>query len=138
MMKYLLDTGIIAELIKTEPSESVLKRIESHQQEVGTASPVWHELQYGCRCLPFSRKREIIESFLNDVIRPNLDILPYDERAAGWHSLERSRLAAKWQMPSFVDGQIAAIAKVNGLILVTPNIEGFELFLGLTLENWYD
>jgi tRNA(fMet)-specific endonuclease VapC len=40
-------------------------------------------------------------------------------------------------MPAFVDGQIAAIAKVNGLVLVTRNTSDFEKFSGLKLENWH-
>jgi tRNA(fMet)-specific endonuclease VapC len=36
------------------------------------------------------------------------------------------------------DGQIAAIAKVNGLILVTRNISDYQEFLDLRIENWFD
>ncbi len=42
------------------------------------------------------------------------------------------------QPPPFVDGQIAAIAYVNNLILVTRNIEDFKNFADLKLENWHD
>jgi tRNA(fMet)-specific endonuclease VapC len=38
--------------------------------------------------------------------------------------------------PPFVDGQIAAIAKVNDLVLVTSNRSHFELFEGLEIQNW--
>ncbi len=122
-MKYLLDTNILSECVKTVSSPSVMRRLETHQKETVTASPVWHELQYGCRRLPHSRKREIIETFLNEVLRPNMIILPYDMRAATWHAFERERLSALGQTPSFVDGQIAAISAVNGLILVTRNTD---------------
>lgn len=40
--------------------------------------------------------------------------------------------------PPFVDGQIAAIAYVNDLILVTRNTEDFSNFSDLKLENWHD
>jgi tRNA(fMet)-specific endonuclease VapC len=66
-----------------------------------------------------------------------MTILPYDERAAEWHAKERARLTVLGQIPSFVDGQIAAVAKVNGLILVTRNTPDFEKFSGLKLENWH-
>jgi tRNA(fMet)-specific endonuclease VapC len=36
----------------------------------------------------------------------------------------------------FVDGQIAAIAHVHGLVLVTTNIRHFESFTRLMTENW--
>jgi len=43
----------------------------------------------------------------------------------------------KEQLRLFVDGQIAAIANVNGLILVTRNIDDFKPFLRLKIENWH-
>jgi tRNA(fMet)-specific endonuclease VapC len=36
-----------------------------------------------------------------------------------------------------VDGQIAAIAVVNGLILVTRNTNDFDGYLGIQVENWF-
>jgi tRNA(fMet)-specific endonuclease VapC len=136
-MKYLLDTNVVSECVKTTPKESVLHRLEKHHHEIVTAAPVWHELQYGFRRLPRSRKRTMIESFLNDVVRRNMLILPYNDRAAEWHAGERVRLSSKGKTPPFVDGQIAAIARVNGLVLVTRNVEDYESFSGLKTENWH-
>ena len=136
-MKYLLDTNVLSESVKTSPQKSVLKLTERHQHEIVTAAPVWHELFYGCQRLPVSRKREILETFLHNVLKPNMTILPYDEQAAEWHAKERARLESLGQMPAFVDGQIAAIAKVNGLVLVTRNSTDFKKFSGLQLENWH-
>jgi len=136
-MKYLLDTNVLSESVKTSPQKSVLKLTERHQHEIVTAAPVWHELFYGCQRLPVSRKRKILETFLLGVLKPNMTILPYDERAAEWHAKERARLTFLGQMPSFVDGQIAAIAKVNSLTLVTRNTSDFKKFSGLKLENWH-
>jgi tRNA(fMet)-specific endonuclease VapC len=114
-----------------------MKSIERYQHEIVTAAPVWHELYFGCQRLPVSRKRKIIESYLKDVIKSNMIILPYDERAAEWHAKERARLSSTGNIPSFVDGQIASIAKVNGLVLVTRNTADFKKFSGLKLENWH-
>ncbi|OQY14274.1 MAG: VapC toxin family PIN domain ribonuclease [Desulfobacteraceae bacterium 4572_187] len=135
-MKYLLDTNVLSEAVKTTPDKSVMKMLERHQHEIVTAAPVWHELQFGCQRLPLSRKREVIASFLNDVRRTML-ILPYDDMAAEWHARERARLSLKGATPSFVDGQIAAIANVNDLILVTRNIDDFKSFLRLKIKNWH-
>jgi len=137
MMKFLLDTNVISESVKTSPNKAALGLIKRHQLEIVTAAPVWHELYYSCQRLPNSRKRDIIEAFLNDVLRPNLIILPYDEKAAEWHAKERARLSSIGQIPAFVDGQIAAIAKVNGLVLVTRNTTDFKKFSGLKVENWH-
>jgi tRNA(fMet)-specific endonuclease VapC len=42
------------------------------------------------------------------------------------------------RQPAFVDGQIAAIAKVNQLILVTRNTADYEGFSDLQIENWHE
>ncbi|MGB9500429.1 MAG: type II toxin-antitoxin system VapC family toxin [Dissulfuribacterales bacterium] len=138
MMKYLIDTNVLSEAVKTFPDKSVMKMLERHQHEIVTASPVWHELQFGCQRLPRSSKREVIASFLNDIVKRTMLILPYDDRAAEWHAGERVRLSSKGLTPPFVDGQIAAISVVNGLILVTRNIDDFKHFLKLKIENWYN
>jgi len=137
-MKYLIDTNILSEAVKTIPDKSVMRMLENCQHEIVTAAPVWHELQFGCQRLARSRKREIIASFLNDIIKRTMLILPYDDRAAEWHARERARLSSKGLTPSFVDGQIAAIAVVNGLILVTRNVDDFKQFLKLEIENWHN
>ena len=138
MMKYLIDTNVLSEAVKTVHDKSVMNMLEKRQHEIVTATPVWHELQFGCQRLPRSRKREIIASFLNDIVKRTMLILPYDDRAAEWHAGERARLSSKGLTPPFVDGQIAAISMVNGLILVTRNIDDFKQFLRLKIENWYN
>jgi tRNA(fMet)-specific endonuclease VapC len=136
-MKYLLDTNIISEMLKTSPNKSVINKLEQHRHGCITASPVWHELQFGCLRLPTSRKRKMMECFLKDILRKRMAILPYDTQAAQWHARERARLMFRGYTPSFVDGQIASIAKVNDLIIVTRNTFDFDSFSGLSVENWY-
>jgi tRNA(fMet)-specific endonuclease VapC len=137
MIRYLLDTNVLSEAIKPVPNEGVMRKLKTHQDEIATASPVWHELQFGCWRLPVSRKRSLIEKYLSDVIKSNLVILPYDAPAAGWHAEQRSKLTNDGKPPSFVDGQIAAIAFVNKLILVTRNVSDYDGFSELNVENWH-
>jgi tRNA(fMet)-specific endonuclease VapC len=63
-------------------------------------------------------------------------VLPYGERAARWHALERARLTAAGRPPPFLDGQIAAVAAVNDATVVSGNAAHFEPFEGLRVENW--
>jgi tRNA(fMet)-specific endonuclease VapC len=135
--KYLLDTNVLSEGVKALPNENVMAMLQSHEDHITTAAPVWHELRYGCLRLSPSRKREMLEAYLEEVVQHNLDILPYDEKAAAWHAAERARLASLGQTPSFVDGQIAAVARVNGLILVTRNTEDFRFFEDLEVQDWH-
>ena len=134
--KYLLDTNIVSEPLKPSPSRAVLRRLAGHEGETAIASIVWHELQFGCARLPVSRRREAIERYLEDVVLASFPILDYDRAAAEWHARERVRLEAVGKTPPFVDGQIAAIACANDLVLVTANKSDFRGFKGLRVESW--
>ena len=135
-LKYLLDTNVISVPTKANPNERVMARLQAHKQEIATATIVWHELLYGCRRLPPSKKRQAIEAYLDEVVLPSIPLLPYDAVAARWHAAERARLEKLGQTPPFVDGQIAAIAAVNGLTLVTYNVSDFTNFQDLTVVDW--
>jgi tRNA(fMet)-specific endonuclease VapC len=134
--RYLLDTNTLSEPLKPEPNREALRRLREKEASIVLAAPVWHELVYGAALLPPSRKRKAIEHYLTEVVRPTFPILPYGEAAAEWHARERARLEKLGQKPPFVDGQIAAIAKSNDLVMVTANRKDFERFEGLELEDW--
>lgn len=114
----------------------MLARIEEHEGELATCAVVWHELCYGAARLPVSRKRRAIETYLEEVVRTALPILPYDEASAAWHARERARLGKRGRPPSAADGQIAAIARVHELVLVTANLRDFRRFDGLAVQDW--
>jgi tRNA(fMet)-specific endonuclease VapC len=137
MIRYLLDTNVLSEAVKALPDQDVMAKLEKHQHEIVTAAPVWHELLYGCLRLPVSRKREMLEEYLEHVVFRSMDILPYDERAAEWHAEQRAKLSLHGNMPSFVDGQIAAITSVNDLTLITRNTQDFNLFENFSVLNWH-
>jgi predicted nucleic acid-binding protein len=56
--------------------------------------------------------------------------------AAAWHGYERARLESLGKPAPFTDGQIAAIAHANDLVLVTINVKDFPRFKGLQVTNW--
>jgi tRNA(fMet)-specific endonuclease VapC len=126
---------VLSEPIKSLPNQSVLDAIERYDGELATCAIVWHELQYGAARLAASKKREVIEAYL-ETIRGALPILPYDQEAAAWHARERARLGRRGRPPAAADGQIAAIARVNELVLVTANPRDFRRFEGLSIEDW--
>jgi tRNA(fMet)-specific endonuclease VapC len=135
-IRYLLDTNVLSEAIKSHPNERTLERLTEHDGELSTCSVVWHELSYGAARLPVSKKRRAIETYLEDAVRGTLPILPYDQEAATWHAKERARLTKSGRPPSAADGQIAAITHVNELILVTANLKDFRRFKDLVVEDW--
>lgn len=138
MIRFLLDTNTISEPVKMNPNSNVLLRLKMHQAELALATVVWHELWFGCHLLPLSRKRTIIEAYLNELLNDAVPILSYDLQAADWHAVERSRLTRLGQTPAFADGQIAAIAAANGLTVVTRNVADYAHYCGLSIENWFE
>ena len=56
--------------------------------------------------------------------------------AAAWHATERVRLESRGKPAPFVDGQIAAVASTNQLVLVTLNKKDFIHFEDLEVVNW--
>lgn len=136
--RYLLDTNILSEAVKPYPTASVIARIHRYSSELATATVVVHELLYGCMRLPAeSKRRTVLQSYIDQVVLTGLAIFAYNTAAALWHSEQRAHLAAQGKTPAFADGQIAAIAKVNQLILVTRNVDDFVLFEDLSVENWF-
>ena len=135
-MKYLLDTNVVSEPLRPKPSISIMRRLRKHEAEIAIPAPVWHELRFGCARLPKSRRRDAIERYIEDVVRTSFPVIGYDRQAAEWHALERARLSADGRTPPFVDGQIAAIAHVNGLTVITSNTSDFRVFQGLRVLSW--
>lgn len=135
-LRYLLDTNVISEPLRPAPHATVLSRLQQHDGTLAIAAVVWHELLFGSARLQPSARRTAIERYLQQVVAVTLPILPYDTRAAAWHAQERARLTAAGRTPPFADGQIAAIAQVNQLILVTFKTADYADFNGLVVEDW--
>lgn len=136
-LRFLLDTNVLSEPLKLLPNAAVLERMDRYQSEVAIASVTWHEIWFGCYRLPASRRRQRIEQYLTNVVEPDVPILPYDSESALWFAQERSRLVSVGKTPSFADGQIAAIAHTQNLILVTNNVSDYADFQDLQIENWF-
>ena len=133
---FLLDTNVVSEAMRPSPRERIVQRIHRHENQIAIATVVWHELWYGVGLLPRSRRRDDFEKYLNGFVA-TFKFFNYDRVAAEWHARERVRLAAQGQTPPFLDGQIAAVAAVHDLTLVTFNVDHFDRFEGLRVESWW-
>jgi len=135
-LRYLLDTNTLSAVIAIKPNRGVIKRLEQHGTECAIASIVWNELVYGCERLAKGKRKAELDAFLRDVVIKSFPVLAYDERAARWHGLERARMEREGLLRPYVDGQIAAIARVNELTIVTANVRDFAGFKELAVEDW--
>lgn len=136
-MRYLLDTNIISEQTKRMPDQGVMKRLELDSIFAVTSATVWHELWHGVHLYPDGERKQQLTRYLTVLAEDGLVILPFCKDAAEWLAAERARLRAIGLTPSQYDCEIAAVAVVNNLILVTRNIDDFTMFEGLRLENWF-
>ena len=137
-VRYLLDTNVLSEPIVARPSPPLMTRLEANRGAVAIASVTWQEVLFGLFLLPAGRRRQQVEDYLFRRVRPALPILGFDEPAARWQAEQRARLRQAGRPPSYPDSQIAAIAAVNQLVLVTRSVRDFEGFQELTVENWID
>lgn len=135
MLRYLLDTNVVSQPMMKTPASGVMRKLASIADECAIAAPVWHELLYGMHCMPAGRRRDALQDYLADVVS-TFEILAYDDLAAKLHAIERARLKEQGTTAPFVDGQIAAIAQINELVLVTGNVRDFAPFKALRVEHW--
>ncbi|MFN0074295.1 MAG: type II toxin-antitoxin system VapC family toxin [Chloroflexota bacterium] len=137
MIEFLLDTNIVSELTKRVPNPTVLRHFRDRVGTYAIGAPTWHELMFGLQRLPDSRRRVEFERYFRQLIQSDVPVLAYDHLCAEWHAAERARLVRIGRTPPYADGEIAAIAAVYGIRLVTANVKDFEGFQGISIENWF-
>jgi tRNA(fMet)-specific endonuclease VapC len=125
--KYLLDTNILSEILKPKSDSKITDFLEKNDEQISTCSLVIHEIKFGIEILSDSKKKKFLNSFLTSIL-DTVPIFDYTVSASLWHAKERARLNKVGKAASFVDGQIASIAAVNELILVTKNSKDFKPF----------
>ena len=136
--QFLLDTNVLSEPLKPQPNQTVLERLITNGDALAVAATAYHEIVFGYLNLPDSKRKRGIEAYVRQEIEKKLLILPYDQPAAQWHAMERARLKRMGKTPPFIDGQIAAIAAINNLTLVTRNTSDFQYFQDLQIANWFE
>ncbi len=137
----LLDTNVISELMRPEPDPSVLLWFQVRPREsVSLCSVTRFELFAGVMALPVGRRRTSLLKSLGDILDAEFrtPCLPFDRNAAEVCAeivTHRQRMGAPMDLG---DAQIAAIALVNGLPLVSRNVKDFARVPGLEVINPWD
>lgn len=135
-MKYLLDTCVLSEFTKPEPSQTVLKFIgQKKESNLFISSMTLAELHRGVIRLTDGKKKNSLLQWLDD-IEQNFKgrILSFDHKSAvEWAKLSTTAEQKGKKLSAF-DSIIAAIASSNHFALVTRNIKDFE-YTDLELIN---
>jgi len=127
-MSYLLDTCVLSELCKPEPSESVLKWFEHCSGEnIFISSLTLGELQYGIELLPEGSKKNDLINWFDQIADSYQEfaVSVSHEISIRWGELRAQLRKRGIQLP-VVDGLIAATAIESNFILVTRNSSDFE------------
>lgn len=133
-MRYLLDSNTCIGWLK-QNQPKLLSRIEQEQpSNLFLCSIVVGELLYGVErsaveYQPSNRRRV-------DLLRQELESLPFDDAAAEVYGRIRSFLTSKGTPIGPNDLLIASIAITNDLVLVTHNTAEFARIPGLSVEDW--
>jgi tRNA(fMet)-specific endonuclease VapC len=130
MTRYLLDTNHVSAILKRQPV--ILARIKATAQvDLGVPMPVIGELWF----MVFNSGRIARNTGELEGVLSAFEPWDFDERAATDFGRIKSELRRVGRPIPDVDVQIAAIARVNGLILLTADAH-FEAVRGLSRENW--
>ena len=131
MMRYLLDTNIVSDLVRN-PQGRVTRRIrEVGEARVRTSIIVAAELRYGAAKRGSPRLTAQLEAVLGA-----LEVLPFEEPADNAYGRLRARLEQAGQPIGGNDLLIASQAVALGDTIVTDNEREFARVDDLPRENW--
>jgi tRNA(fMet)-specific endonuclease VapC len=131
MLRYLLDTNIIIDVIKRRP----LQALEIFNQNAGRmaiSAITLAELQHGAE----KSSNAAVNLAVVEDLCSRLEVLPYGPKAAQHYGSIRATLEKQGQTIGVNDLHIAAHARSEGLTLVSNNLREFERVPALQFENW--
>ena len=131
MTRYMLDTNIISDLIKSPQGKAAKRIARVGEDTICTSILVAAELRYGCAKSGSKRLTKVVEDLLNEIA-----VLPFDTPADEEYGVIRSKLEKAGKPIGSNDLLIAAHAKATGATIVTANVDEFDRVAGLKVENW--
>ncbi len=130
MTRYLLDTNIISNVVKPEPSSALLAWLGAQRDDdLFIASLTVAEIRRGILEMPRGRKRDTLDAWFDGPEGPQAlfagRVLPFDDRAAIlWADLMADGRALG-RPRSSLDMIIAATAAANDCVVATDNERDF-------------
>ena len=131
MTRYLLDTNVISNVIKPNPSPALLAWMaEQNDVDLFISALTVAEIQHGVLEKPKGRKRTALETWFTGPEGPQAlfagRVLPFDEKAALVWARLMAEGTAKGRPRNALDMIIAAIAEANDCVVVTDNEKHFS------------
>jgi predicted nucleic acid-binding protein len=137
LTRHLLDTNIISDITKPDPSESLLEWMGVQTDgDLSISSLTVAEIRRGILAKPKGKKRERLEAWFAGPEGPQSlfkgRILSFDEKAALVWARVMSEGRAAGKPRSDLDMIVAAVAETNECVIVTDNEKHFS---GLNVLN---
>jgi len=134
----ILDTNVISEAIREDPSPKVQEWMTAQIEPLVTTAITVQELYYGVSILPDGKKKNGLMDAIKEGLHSTQAILPYDAEAAR----ATATILAKFKksginIKSPDDAQIAGIALAHKLPVATRNVKDFEA-AGVQVINPWD
>lgn len=128
-MPYLLDTGSLAEVLRSVPPRALVRRLTSVP-----ARDRWTSVITVSQLLVAARKTQQ-PKLMQDVIRlvAAVKVASFDMNAAQSFAKFRATVAPEMETD---DVMIAAIAAANDFTLVTRRVQHFSVFTTVRTEDW--
>ena len=131
MSGYLLDTNVVSELTKDDPTPTIINYLNS-QDDLWLSVIVINELELGMQLLPEGRRRNRLSAWLSNLlVEFEGRILPIETDEARWAAIFQARVRRNGGRLKLADALIAGTAMANDMVVVTRNVRDFE---GLDVE----
>ena len=138
-MKFLLDTNVISELARHQPSRSVMSWIDQTPEDKLFISVVTlAELHHGVGRLPDGAKRSRLHIWLSEALPDRFDgrILPIDVAVARQWGIIVAQCETDGRPMEAMDALLAATAMVYKLTFVTRNVRHFPVMGDAIVNPW--
>ena len=139
-MRYLLDTCVLSELVKSAPDLHVIQWFEARKaHELCISAMTWGELQRGVTRLPESKRRSELTQWLQQLeIGFENRILAFDQNISKVWAHMTVQAETQGKSVAAFDSIIAATARAHEGKLVTRNVRDFAN-TGIDVFNpWQD
>ena len=135
----IVDTNVVSEPMQVRPSAAVVAWLDRQAAETLFLTSVnLAELLVGVEALPAGRRTSGLRTALGDLLASLFGprILPFDAEAAKTYAVLVARASAAGHAISVADGQIAAIATLNGFAVATRDVAPFKAAGVTVIDPW--
>jgi tRNA(fMet)-specific endonuclease VapC len=133
MLRYMLDTNLCIRVLRDRPT-CVRERFNENSDGLCISTVVLTELLHGAAksARPHENRRAV------DDFAARLEVLPFDEAAAGHAADIKADLERRGEAIGAYDLLIAGHARSRGLTVVTGTLREFSRIDGLRCEDWLE